>query len=89
MDASATPLEHEHGELVRGLAWQAGWVVQLRPLETGSAREVNGSVRVSKGGAWEGQGDEAGEGEAELEEGEWLFHVKGDGGVRVWGRGEA
>lgn len=81
-DASATPLEHEHGELVRLLAYQAGLVFQLRPLETGHSKEVDGTVRVSRGGSWEG-------GEQVLEEGEWLFHVKSDSGVRVWSRGEA
>lgn len=81
-NAAATPLEHEHGSLVRSLAYQAGLVFQLRPLETGHSREVDGTVRVSRGGSWEGS-------ERVLEEGEWLFHVKGDGGVKVWSRGEA
>jgi hypothetical protein len=26
--------------------------------------------------------------DAGFEEGEWLYHVRGDGSVSVWGRGE-
>ena len=83
-DASATPLELEHTTLARGLAHQTRWLFQVRPLETGQSKEVSGSVRVSKGGAWEST-----EGTRDLEEGEWLFHFRNDGGVKVWGRGVA
>jgi len=83
-DASATPLELEHTTLARGLAHQARWLFQLRPLETGQSKEVSGSIRISKGGAWEST-----EGTRDLVEGEWLFHFRTDGGVKVWGRGEA
>lgn len=83
-DAAATPLELEHTTLARGLAHQARWVFQLRPLETGQSKEVSGSVRVSKGGAWESI-----ENATVLDEGEWLFHARNDGGVKIWGRGEA
>lgn len=84
IDASATPLELEHTTLVRSLAHQTRWLFQLRPLETGQSKEVSGSVRVSKGGAWENA-----ENAKDLDEGEWLFHVNNHGGVKVWGRGEA
>ena len=83
-DASATPLELEHTTLARGLARQARWLFQLRPLETGQSREVSGSVRMNKGGAWEDT-----ENVNDLGEGEWLFHFRNDGVVKVWGRGEA
>ena len=84
IEASATPLEMEHAILARSLAYNARWLFQLRPLETGQSREVSGSVRISHGGAWDDDVEEGG-----MSEGEWLFHVKGDGNVRVWGRGEA
>lgn len=73
-----------------GLAHQASRVVQLRGLDTGAARDVSGVLRVSKGGGGPvpGPWDEAGvEGDDEGE-GEWLYQIKGDGSVRVWGRGE-
>lgn len=85
-DASATPIEHEHGSLVRQLGYQARLIFQLRPLETGHSKDVNGTVRVSRGGAWESADTET---PRELEDGEWLYHVKGDGTVKAWGRGEA
>lgn len=80
VEASATGLEIEHGVFVRSLAHQSRWVFQLRPLETGFAKDVTGVVQISRGG---GDG-----GESELSEGEWLYQVRGDGNVRVWGRGE-
>ena len=83
-EASATPLEFEHTTLARSLAHQAKWLFQLRPLDTGQSKEVSGSVRVSKGGAWESS-----EMATDLVESEWLFHFRNDGGVKVWGRGEA
>ena len=74
----ATPLETAHRSFVTGLAHQADWVVQVRGLDTGPARDVSGVVRVSRGGAC----DEDEEG------GESLYQWKQDGSVRVWGRGE-
>lgn len=85
---AATPLEYEYGVLIRGLGYQASWVIGLRELETGFSAEVDGTVRVGRGGGWIGGVEEKGDA-AELEGGEWLFRVGGNGGVRVWGRGEA
>ena len=81
---SATPLEQGHAALVSSLAHQCGWVLQLRGLDTGSARDITGVLRVSKGGEHEARKDQ----EALLDETEWLYQVKGDGSVRVWSRGE-
>lgn len=85
VEASATPLELEHAVYARTLAHQARYVFQLRPLETGHSREVSGTIRASRGGAW----DAAVDSRDELDEGEWLYHVGSDGIVKVWGRGEA
>jgi elongator complex protein 6 len=60
------------------------WVVGLRALDTGKARDVSGVVRVCRGGAWDVE--DAGEGEKK--ELEALYLVQGDGGVRVFERGE-
>lgn len=84
-EASATPLELEHAVYARSLAHQARFVFQLRPLETGHSREVSGTIRISRGGAW----DTAEDGSTEPDEGEWLYQVKSDGVVQVWGRGDA
>jgi elongator complex protein 6 len=82
--SSATPLESEHRAFVITLAHQAGMVLQLRSLGTGRAKDISGVLRVSAGGAHEDLEEE----HAGFEEGDWLYHVKRDGSVRVWGRGE-
>jgi elongator complex protein 6 len=61
------------------------WVVSLRALDTGKARDVSGVVRVCRGGAWDDGETE----ETEKKELEALYFVQGDGGVRVFERGEA
>ncbi|KIV89098.1 hypothetical protein PV10_08702 [Exophiala mesophila] len=76
-----SPLETDHAHLVTSLAHQSDWVLQLRGLDTGSANDVSGVVRASRGGQSEDQ-------PSDLADGEWLYHIKGDGTVRVWGRGE-
>lgn len=81
IDASSTPLELEHSTFLRSAAYQTSLIFQLRPLETGQAKDVSGTLQVSYGGAHEARKDE-------LAEGEWLFHVKSDGSVKVWARGE-
>ncbi|OAG34052.1 hypothetical protein AYO21_11798 [Fonsecaea monophora] len=92
-----TPLERNHAHLVTAMAHQSRWVFQLRGLDTGSAKDVSGVVRASKGGGYEGnENDEhapsttqrrSGDGD-DLDDAEWLYQLKGDGSVRVWGRGE-
>ena len=69
-------------------------VCSVRGLDTGGSRDVGGVVRVTRGGAaaadddHEEVSDECGKGEGrQWEEGEWLWEVKRDGGVRVWERG--
>lgn len=81
--ASTTPLEADHALFVTSMAHQCQWVFQLRGLDTGTAEDVSGVVRVSRGGGG-GPGDD----EDVLVDAEWLYQVKGDGSVRVWGRGE-
>lgn len=80
-EGAATELEVEHMALVVGLAHQSRTVLQLRGLETGVARDVSGVLRASKGGMGDGDGEK-------VEEKELLYFVQGDGGVKVFGRGE-
>jgi elongator complex protein 6 len=88
LPTSPTPLETAHASFLISLAHQARTVYQLRSLDTGTARDVSGVVRVSN------RGDEDEEEEKEGE-GEYLFHLGGSGSVgggggdvRVWVRGE-
>ena len=91
---SGTPLERNHTHFLTSMAHQSQWVFQLRGLDTGGAKDVSGVVRVSRGGAWEDEDQLSGMNTSNprsgdnLADAEWLYQLKGDGSVRVWGRGE-
>lgn len=84
LHSQATTLEREHESLVLGQAHAADRVFALRMLDTGTAKDVSGVVRITRGG---GAVDDAGEGTEDDEGKEYLYHVTGDGGVRVFERG--
>lgn len=66
-------------------------VIGTRVLDTGVARDVSGVVRVTEQRCgWMGLGLEGEEEGGRAEEGkgkEFLYQVKGDGGVKVFERG--
>lgn len=74
-----TPLETEGAAFLLSIAHQADLTMSLRLLDSGHARDVSGVLRVTVG---EG-GKEMG-----LEERELLYFVGGDGGVKVFERGQ-
>ncbi|RSL96600.1 hypothetical protein CEP52_011365 [Fusarium oligoseptatum] len=74
--AQATTLEREHASLALSAAHAADAVLALRMLDTGTARDVSGVVRIT-GPEVEGMGGAA----------EFLYHVAADGGVKVFERG--
>lgn len=88
-------LETSHAALVVSLAHQARFVIALRLLNTGAARDVSGVLRVTRGGCedWDLEdGEEDGEDgvrneDCRVEKREFLYYVGGDGGVRVFERG--
>jgi elongator complex protein 6 len=53
----------------------------LRLLDTGTARDVSGVVRITAGGESSQEG-------IKVEERELLYFVGGDGGVKVFERGQ-
>jgi len=83
----STPLEAAHAAFVVQQAHVSKWVLSLRPLDTGKARDVSGVIRVSRGGAWDD--DDAEEENEQQRELEALYFVQNDGGVKVFERGEA
>lgn len=85
-----TPLETETAAFLVQQAHAAKFVMGVRELETGAARDVSGVVRVTRGGDGEecGAGDSEGGG-LEVREMEALFLVGRDGGVKVFERGSA
>ncbi|KAM3442431.1 hypothetical protein MY4824_001025 [Beauveria thailandica] len=82
--ARTTRLEREQAALVLGQAHAADQVVSLRRLDTGAAADVSGVLRVVVGpaAAAAAASYEDGDGGEEL-----LYHVAGDGSVRVFERG--
>lgn len=80
--SQTTTLEKEHATFVLSLAHEAEAVLSLRMLDTGTAKDVSGVVRITRGGAWDSL--ESGR----LEEHEYLYHVGGDGSVKVFERGQ-
>lgn len=77
--SQTTMLEKEHAAFVLSLAHEAEAVLSLRLLDTGTAKDVSGVVRITRGGAGLGR---------LIEEHEYLYHVGGDGGVKVFERGQ-
>ncbi|KAK1782805.1 hypothetical protein QBC45DRAFT_343574 [Copromyces sp. CBS 386.78] len=78
--SQTTTLEKDHASFVLSLAHASEMIVSLRLLDTGIAKDVSGVVRITRGG-------DSG-GERQIEEREYLYHVGGDGGVRVFERGQ-
>lgn len=91
---SGTPLERDHAHFLTSMAHQSRWVWQLRGLDTGSARDVTGVLRISRGGELNFEEEGIGAGVQPHSKGdhmpdaEWLYQVKGDGSVKIWSRGE-
>ena len=57
--------------------------MSLRPLSTGVAKDISGVIRSTKGT----EADELQSEESVLEGKELLYHVQGDGNVRIFERG--
>lgn len=83
--SNQTPLETNHAALLLNLAHQADFVMSLKLLDSGTARDVSGVLRITVG-------DQAFDEDRDLhrktEERELLYFVGGDGGVRVFERGQ-
>lgn len=79
ISAQNTSLEKDHASLALSLAHEAGMLITLRLLDTGTAKDVSGVLRVTPGGDTVG---------FVSEERELLYFVGSDGGVRVFERGQ-
>jgi len=85
-----TDLDVAQKAFIVGLGHQANLLMQLRPLDTGVAKDVSGILRVTTGPMMDEDedGDEKEVGGVGWKEMEVLYHVRGDGVVRLWERGE-
>ncbi|POS78493.1 hypothetical protein DHEL01_v203099 [Diaporthe helianthi] len=79
VSAQTTALEKEHAAFLLSLAHEAEAVLSLRLLDTGMAKDVSGVVRITGGGVHM---------DRVIEEHEYLYHVGGDGVVKVFERGQ-
>ncbi|KAK4102741.1 hypothetical protein N658DRAFT_446181, partial [Parathielavia hyrcaniae] len=72
-----TTLEKQHAWFALSLAHEADTLLSLRLLDTGAAKDVNGVIRITHKDGGRANKDH-----------EYLYHVRGDGGVRVFERGQ-
>jgi len=79
-----TPLETNHASFLLSMAHKADLTVSLRLLDTGTARDVSGVLRITPRNQITNNDGE----ELELEERELLYFVGGDGVVKVFERGQ-
>ncbi|KAL8820280.1 MAG: hypothetical protein Q9223_001473 [Gallowayella weberi] len=90
IQAQHTPLELNHAAFVTSVAHQARVLWSVRELDTGSARDVSGVLRITRGPAMELGADEEFSNEGvEEEEKELLYFIAGDSSVRVFERGSS
>lgn len=81
-----TPLEIDHAQFVISLAHQADFVMGLRLLDSGTARDVSGVLRIARGGnSFNHERVELPD--LEIKEREVLYYVGGDGSVKIFERG--
>jgi elongator complex protein 6 len=78
-----TPLETDHAAFLLSVAHDANFSMGLRLLDSGTARDVSGVVRITVGDATGDQGSAQ-----KFEDKELLYFVGGDGNVRVFERGQ-
>lgn len=83
--SSFPQLEIQHAALVTSMAHQAKYILQTRRLDTGWASDVSGVLRINRGSNIDDEG--GAKDPDEPQEKELLYHIKGDGSVRVFERG--
>ncbi|RYP74309.1 hypothetical protein DL769_004053 [Monosporascus sp. CRB-8-3] len=82
ISSQTTLLEKEHAAFALSIAHSAHMVIGLRMLDTGTAKDVSGVLRITRGGQYDQETENA------VDERELLYFVGGDGGVRVFERGQ-
>lgn len=80
-----TALESNHAAFLLGTAHQADQIMSLRLLDSGTARDVSGVIRVTQRKHTRSESDGS---PKRTEEKEVLYFVGGDGSVKVFERGQ-
>lgn len=79
------PIEAESAAFTIGQAHVSRWLLGVRELETGAAKDVSGVLQITRGGeVYDSNQYELGE---VAKEAELLYLVQRDGNVKVFGRG--
>ncbi|KAK8070834.1 hypothetical protein PG997_011037 [Apiospora hydei] len=78
LSAQTITLEKEHAAFAISFAHAADMIISLRMLDTGTAKDVSGVLRVAQRGVYANVGEDR----------ELLYFIAGDGGVRVFERGQ-
>ena len=81
---TALPLDAELAAFIAQQAHAARYVLSVRPLDTGAAKDISGVLRVTRGGGVY-DSDDAEKGE--IRDMEALYLVQRDGNAKVFGRG--
>ncbi|RYP77771.1 hypothetical protein DL771_000868 [Monosporascus sp. 5C6A] len=82
ISSQTTLLEREHAAFVISITHGAHMVIGLRMLDTGTAKDVSGVLRITCGGQYDQDKENV------VDERELLYFVGGDGSVRVFERGQ-
>jgi elongator complex protein 6 len=85
VSAHQTALETNHAAFLLSTTHHADFIMGLRLLDSGTARDVSGVLRITVGDQVAEEGPEI---QTRLEEKELLYFVGGDGGVKVFERGQ-
>lgn len=85
VSSQQTPLESNHAAALLGVAHAADFIMSLRLLDSGTARDVSGVVRITAGNEESIIDQRVG---GKMEEKELLYFIGGDGGVKVFERGQ-
>ncbi|RYP23710.1 hypothetical protein DL765_001006 [Monosporascus sp. GIB2] len=80
--SGAEGAHYELGQIHASCSHGAHMVMGLRMLDTGTAKDVSGVLRITCGGQYDQETENA------VDERELLYFVGGDGGVRVFERGQ-
>ncbi|EPQ65377.1 Bgt-4496-2 [Blumeria graminis f. sp. tritici] len=78
-----SPLECEHAAFLVSIAHQADILMNLRMLDSGTAKDVSGVIRITIGDTKEENKTQ------DLEDSEYLYFVGGDNSVQVFERGQS
>ena len=80
----STPMEVDTATFLTQQAHSANLVMSVHELSSGAAKDVSGTLRITRGG----EAEYGGANEVDIPSKEMLYLIQRDGTVKVFGRGE-